>query len=50
MKQLFDCNKLYHHIISPTASNDDNEFKIKEKYLFFQFLDEASLATRNTVK
>ena len=31
---MFDCNKLYEHITSSTA-NDDNGFKIKEKYLFF---------------
>ena len=35
IKQLFDCNKLYEHMTTPNANNDDNEFKIKEKYLFF---------------
>ena len=34
IKQLFDCNELYVHITSSTT-NDDNEFKIKVKYLFF---------------
>ena len=35
IKQLFDCNKLYQHNTTPTANNDDNEFNIKEKRLFF---------------
>ena len=24
IKQTFDCNKLYQHIITPIANNDDN--------------------------
>ena len=35
IKQLLDCNKLYQHITTSTANNNDDEFKIKEKYLFF---------------
>ena len=35
MKQLFDYNKLYEHITTSTANNNDNGFKIKKKYLFF---------------
>ena len=35
IKQLFDCNELYKHITTSTANNDNNGFKIKEKYLFF---------------
>ena len=52
IKQLFDCNKLFQYIITSAANNDDNEFKITEKYLFSfgQILNKASLATRNTVK
>ena len=34
IKRLFDCDKLYKHITTSTA-NDDNEFKIKENHLFF---------------
>ena len=34
IKQLFDYNKSYQHITTSTANNDDNGFKIKEKYLF----------------
>ena len=35
IKQLFDCNKLYEHISTSTANNDDKAFKIKEKHPFF---------------
>ena len=34
IKQLFDCDKLYEHVTTSTA-NYDNQFKIKEKHLYF---------------
>ena len=34
VKQLFDCNKLYHHITIPTANNDDNKFKKRKTFIF----------------
>ena len=35
IKQLLDCNKLFEHVTTLTANNNDNGLKIKEKYLFF---------------
>ena len=35
VKQMFDCDKLYHHITSSSANKNNDEFKIKEQHLFF---------------